>query len=69
MPIRDGRAAPASVTNPPRMLPPCQTPSLPQCTGNRRNEFNRTGRVVKGLEWEGGSISTAGGRPPAPAAV
>ncbi|KAL4433958.1 hypothetical protein ABPG75_000399 [Micractinium tetrahymenae] len=30
-----------------------------QCTGNRRNEFNRTGRVVKGLEWEGGSISTA----------
>lgn len=31
-----------------------------QCTGNRRDEFNKSGRPVKGLEWEGGSISTAG---------
>ncbi|KAI3434691.1 hypothetical protein D9Q98_002754 [Chlorella vulgaris] len=30
-----------------------------QCTGNRRNDFNETSRVVKGLEWDGGSISTA----------
>ena len=31
-----------------------------QCTGNRRNEFNASGeRPVKGLEWDGGSISTA----------
>jgi hypothetical protein len=33
-----------------------------QCTGNRRNDFNETGRGVKGLEWDGGSISTAGER-------
>ena len=33
-----------------------------QCTGNRRNDFNLTQRPVKGLEWDGGSISTAGGR-------
>jgi hypothetical protein len=33
-----------------------------QCTGNRRNEFNETPRKVKGLEWDGGSISNAGGR-------
>jgi hypothetical protein len=32
-----------------------------QCTGNRRNDFNETSRVVKGLEWDGGSISTASG--------
>ena len=31
-----------------------------QCTGNRRNEFNATPRKVKGLEWDGGSISNAG---------
>lgn len=43
----------------------CCCTCAPQCTGNRRNEFNRTGRVVKGLEWEGGSISTAG-EPPTP---
>ncbi|EFN57284.1 hypothetical protein CHLNCDRAFT_30609 [Chlorella variabilis] len=30
-----------------------------QCTGNRRNDFNLTQRPVKGLEWDGGSISTA----------
>lgn len=33
-----------------------------QCTGNRRDEFNQHARPVKGLEWEGGSISTAGAR-------
>ena len=32
-----------------------------QCTGNRRNEYNATPRKVKGLEWDGGSISNAGG--------
>ncbi|KAI7843653.1 hypothetical protein COHA_002555, partial [Chlorella ohadii] len=30
-----------------------------QCTGNRRNDFNERARPVKGLEWDGGSISTA----------
>lgn len=58
------RAVPLCATHP-FTLPSCHaaSPGALQCTGNRRNEFNRTGRVVKGLEWEGGSISTAGGAP------
>jgi sulfite oxidase len=30
-----------------------------QCTGNRREDLNKTGRHVRGLEWEGGAIGTA----------
>jgi len=32
--------------------------STVQCAGNRRNDFARSGRKVKGVGWEAGAIST-----------